>query len=136
VTPWLCGSFRQQRAVVTPQRVASGYINSEKRCSGQKFDCDCRCAEPAVRGALTGLALAGRSVRFAGGDWRDGARSDTGAGGGTTNARRSNENGDARGQKMLASNENLRVATEIRLAPQKIFAASSGKDDASVQKID
>jgi len=62
--------------------------------------------------------------------------SDRGAGGGTTEAGRSNPNGDACGRKILARNKNLGVATEIRIAPRKIFAAPSGKDDASFEKIE
>jgi hypothetical protein len=36
VTPWLCGSFRQQQTVLTPQLEASGYINSENAVGSRR----------------------------------------------------------------------------------------------------
>jgi hypothetical protein len=62
--------------------------------------------------------------------------SDCGAGAGTTKVGSSKENSDAGGRKILARSHNVGVAPEIRIAPQKSFAAPSAKDDASVEKID
>jgi hypothetical protein len=62
--------------------------------------------------------------------------SDRGAGGGTTKAGSSKENSVAGGRKILARSHNVGVAPEIRIAPQKGFAAPSGRDDAPVEKIE
>jgi hypothetical protein len=86
----------------------------------------------------TAAATAGRSPRTAGtGRYRDirgrfgletgatGACSTRAAGGGITREERSNKNSDAGDTKILATNKDLGVAPEIRIAPQKFFAALS-----------
>jgi len=62
--------------------------------------------------------------------------SDRGAGGGTMKVGSSKENSDAGGEKILARSHNVGIAPEIRIAPQKSFAAPTGKDDASAEKIE
>jgi hypothetical protein len=55
---------------------------------------------------------------------------------GITKRRRSTEKRVGGTERIDVSNEKVGAPTEIRIAPAKTFAASSGKDDAPAEKIE